>query len=416
MKYWRWIGVGVGGLLLLWVAGRWVLKARNGVPVEVDTVRRQTLRPFITETAVIRPAVEVPISPDVSGEVVHIYVKEGDYVRAGQVLFTIRPDNYRTALLQIQAAVQEARAQYAAAQASLAQQRALFLQDSLAYQRAKKLYEGQALSEAEWDAARFRYLTAQSQLRSAESSLQAAYYRIRSAEANLARAQLDYQRTSVYASMDGVVTRLLVKVGQRVVGVGQMAGTESVRIADFSRFIAEVQVSENDVVRLHVGDSAVVEVQAYPDLKLRGRVEEIGYSSGKAASSASEAAASLGGEQVSTYLVRIALDTAQHDQNRYPLRPDMSAVVRIFYTVRQNVLAIPLQSVVSREGKERVFVVEKNLARERPVKTGVTADDLVEVLEGLEAGQVVVTGPYEVLQERLRDSTRVEPQPSRVAL
>lgn len=415
MKYWRWIGIGVAGLLLVWAAGRWVLGQKNGLPVEVDTVRRQTLRPFITETAVIRPVVEVPISPDVSGEVVQIYVKEGDYVRAGQVLFSIRPDNYRTALLQIQAAVQEARAQYAAAQASLAQQRALFLQDSLAYERAKKLYDGKALSEAEWDAARFRYLVAQSQLRSAENSLQAAYYRIRSAEANLARAQLDYQRTSVYASMDGVVTRLVVKVGQRVVGVGQMAGTESVRIADFGRFIAEVQVSERDVVRLHTGDSAVVEVQAYPDLQLRGRVEEIGYSSGKAPSTAGEAAASLGGEQISTYLVRIALDTAQHDQRRYPLRPDMSAVVRIFYALKPHVLAVPLQSVVSREGKEVVFVVEKSLARERSVRTGVTADELVEVLEGLQEGEVVVAGPYEVLQERLRDSTRVEPRPFRKA-
>ncbi|RMF52639.1 MAG: efflux RND transporter periplasmic adaptor subunit [Bacteroidetes bacterium] len=416
MKSWRWIALGGAGLLLLWAAGRWVLRGKNGLPVEVDTVRRQTLRPFIIETGVIRPAVEVPISPDVSGEVVHIYVKEGDYVRAGQVLFTIRPDNYRTALLQIQAAVQEARAQYAAAQASLAQQRALFLQDSVAYERAKKLYEGKALSEAEWDAARFRYLVAQSQLRSAENSLQAAYYRIRSAEANLTRAQLDYQRTSVYASMDGVVTRLLVKVGQRVVGVGQMAGTESVRIADFSRFIAEVQVSESDVVRLHAGDSAVVEVQAYPGLQLKGRVEEIGYSSGKAASPANEAASALGGEQVSTYLVRIAIDTAQHDRTRYPLRPDMTAIVRIFYALKQNVLAVPLQSVVSREGKEVVFVVENRLARERAVQTGVTADDRVEVMEGLAEGQVVVTGPYEVLQERLRDSTRVEPQPSHKTL
>ncbi|MCX7606724.1 MAG: efflux RND transporter periplasmic adaptor subunit [Bacteroidia bacterium] len=404
-----WVG-GVIGVLLVGGVSRWACSKESGLMVEVDTVRRRLLLPFITETAVIRPVVEVPISPDVSGEVIRIYVKEGDSVRAGQLLFTIRPDNYRTALVQMQAALEEAKAQYASAQAVLSQQRVAFWQDSLAYERARRLYEGKAIPEAEWDAARLRYQIAQAQLRSAESSLQAAFYRIRSTEANLTRAQIDFQRTSVYASMDGVVTRLLVRVGQRVVGVGQMAGTESVRIADLSRFLVEVQVSESDVVRLHVGDSVSIEVQAYPDLKLTGRIQEIGYSSGKV--STSEAASALTGERVSTYLVRVALDTAGYNPVKYPLRPEMSAVVRMVYARKDRALTVPLQAIVMRKDREVIYEVVDGMARERLVKTGLSDDQYIEIEEGIREGALIVKGPYELLQEQLRDSMRVRIQRS----
>ncbi|MCS7152468.1 MAG: efflux RND transporter periplasmic adaptor subunit [Bacteroidia bacterium] len=406
MRRWQWLLLIGIGLLLLFGVGRWACGGDGALTVEVDTLRRRTIRPFITETAVIRPVVEVPISPDVSGEVVRIYVKEGDTVKAGQLLFTIRPDNYRMALLQMQAALEEAKAQYASAQAALAQQAAAFIQESLAYERAKRLYEGRALSEAEWDAARLRYQISQAQRQSAENSVRAAFHRIRSVQANLDRTKLDYERTSVYASMDGVITRLLVRVGQRVVGVGQMAGTESVRIADLSRFLVETQISENDVVRLHVGDSVSIEVQAYPELKLRGYVQQIGYSSGRA-SPQSEAASALAGEQVSTYLVRIAIDTSGYDPKKYPLRPDMSALVRIYYAKRENVLTLPLQAIVLRRGEEVVYEVREGKAIERKVRSGLADDKWVEVEGELQEGALIVTGPYEVLQERLRDSVEV---------
>lgn len=410
MKRWRWIVYTAIGLLLLAGVGRLACGRNGKLSVEVDTVQRRTLRPFITETAVIRPVVEVPISPDVSGEVVQIYVKEGDTVKAGQLLFTIRPDNYRMALLQMQAGLEEAKAQYASAQATLAQQQAAFVQESLAYVRSQRLYEGKALSDAEWDAARLRYQIAFAQRQSAENSVRAAYHRIRSMEANLTRAQIDYQRTSVYASMDGVITRLIVRIGQRVVGVGQMAGTESVRIADLSRFLVEVQVSESDVVRLHPGDSATIEIQAYPDLKLRGYVQQIGYSSGRAAQP--EAASALAGEQVSTYLVKVAIDTTGYNPRQYPLRPDMNALVRIYYDRRENALTVPLQAIVLRRGDEVVYLVRDGIALERKVRSGLADDRYVEILEGdVEEGMPVVVGPYEVLQEQLRDSMSVEIRP-----
>ncbi|MCS6790534.1 MAG: efflux RND transporter periplasmic adaptor subunit [Bacteroidia bacterium] len=396
-------------LLIAASSGNWHCGSKE-LSVEVDTVRRRTLLPFITETATIRPAVEVPISPDVSGEIIAIYVKEGDTVKQGQLLFSIRPDNYRTMLVQMQAALEEAKAQYASAKASVAQQQSAFLQESLAYERARRLYDSKAISEAEWDAARLRYRIALAQRQSTESALQAAFHRIRSVEANLARTQIDLQRTSVYASMDGVITRLLVKVGQRVVGVGQMAGTESIRIADLSRFIMEAQVSENDVVRLHPGDSATIEVQAYPNLRLKGTVQQIGYSSGKA--TPSEAASSLAGEQANTYLVKIAIDSRSYDAQQYPLRPEMSAVLRIFYAKRENVLTIPIQAVVVRQNEEYVYMVEKGLVRAKKVRSGLSDDKYIEITEGLQENEVVVVGPYETLQNQLQDSTRVKPIPT----
>ncbi|MCS7162343.1 MAG: efflux RND transporter periplasmic adaptor subunit [Bacteroidia bacterium] len=412
MRKRRKLGWVIGGALLafflLWGIGR-LVGGSKALRVEVDTVRRQTLLPFITETAILRPISEVPISPDISGEVIQIYVREGDTVRRGQLLFTIRPDNYQTAVLQMQAVLAEARAQYAAARANLAQQEVAAVQESLAYQRALQLKARGAISEAELDNAHFRYRLVQAQLQAARSNVEAAFYRIQSTEANLRRAQLDLQRTSVYASMDGIITRLNVRVGQRVVGVGQMAGTESLRIADLSQLVAEAQISENDVIRLHVGDSVVVEPQAYPGLRWPGRVIRVGYSSGRSASG-SEASNPLSIEEARTYLVQVLIDSAAYDPRQYPLRPEMSALVHIFYDRREGVLTVPLQAVVLREGKEGVFVVENGRARWRAVRLGPSDDQRVEIQSGLKANEIIVVGPYEVLQTVLQDSVAVQPK------
>ena len=401
MRYVLFLALMLAGVMSLWIAP--ACSSGQGPLVEVDTIKRCTIRPYITETATIRPVLEVPISPDVSGEVVQIYVKEGDTVRTGQVLMTIRPDNYQVALMQTQAAVEAARADYLTAQANAAAQEATFLQDSLNFVRAQQLYEKKAISEAEWDAARIRYLAAQSQVKSARSTVQAAFYRLRSAEANLQQARINYQRTSVYASTNGIITRLLVKPGQRVVGVGQMAGTESIRIADLSAFLAELQVSEADVVHLSPGNPAEIELQAYPNLRLKGYVQEVGYSSGTAKP---EGQTALVGEQVATYLVRVRIDSTAHDRKKYLLRPDMSAVVRIYYDQRDNARCAPLEAVSLRDSQEVVFVYQDGKALQKPVRSGVSDDKNIELLEGPPEGTLLIVRPYETLQT-LRDSTPV---------
>ncbi len=401
MKYASSVLIGVAALFGLWTLSS--CGSGKGPLVEVDTLKRCTIQPYIIETATIRPILEVPISPDVSGEVVQIYVREGDTVRAGQVLITIRPDNYQVALIQAQAAVEASRADYLTAQANAAAQEATFLQDSLNFLRAQQLYEKKAISEADWDAARIRFLISQAQVKSSRNAVQAALYRLRSAEANLQQARINYQRTSVYASINGVVTRLLVKPGQRVVGVGQMAGTESIRIADLSAFIAELQVSEADVVHLSPGNPTEIELQAYPNLRLRGFVQEVGYSSGTAKP---EGQSALIGEQVATYLVRVRIDTTGYDRKKYPLRPDMSAVVRIFYDRRENTLCAPLEAVTLRDSQEVVFLYQDGKVYQKPVRTGAADDKHIEIIEGLAEGARLVVRPYETLQT-LKDSASV---------
>ncbi len=401
MKYASSVLIGVAALFGLWTLSG--CGSSKGPFVEVDTLKRCTIQPYITETATIRPILEVPISPDVSGEVVQIYVREGDTVQAGQVLMTIRPDNYQVALIQAQAAVEASRADYLTAQANAAAQEATFLQDSLNFLRAQQLYEKKAISEADWDAARIRFLISQAQVKSSRNAVQAALYRLRSAEANLQQARINYQRTSVYASINGVVTRLLVKPGQRVVGVGQMAGTESIRIADLSAFIAELQVSEADVVHLSPGNPTEIELQAYPNLRLRGFVQEVGYSSGIAKP---EGQSALIGEQVATYLVRVRIDTTSYDRKKYPLRPDMSAVVRIFYDRRENTLCAPLEAVTLRDSQEVVFLYQDGKVYQKPVRTGAADDKHIEIVEGLAEGARLVVRPYETLQT-LKDSASV---------
>jgi len=401
MKYASSVLIGVAALFGLWTLSS--CGSGKGPLVEVDTLKRCTIQPYIIETATIRPILEVPISPDVSGEVVQIYVREGDTVRAGQVLITIRPDNYQVALIQAQAAVEASRADYLTAQANAAAQEATFLQDSLNFLRAQQLYEKKAISEADWDAARIRFLISQAQVKSSRNAVQAALYRLRSAEANLQQARINYQRTSVYASINGVVTRLLVKPGQRVVGVGQMAGTESIRIADLSAFIAELQVSEADVVHLSPGNPTEIELQAYPNLRLRGFVQEVGYSSGTAKP---EGQSALIGEQVATYLVRVRIDTTGYDRKKYPLRPDMSAVARIFYDRRENTLCAPLEAVTLRDSQEVVFLYQDGKVYQKPVRTGAADDKHIEIIEGLAEGARLVVRPYETLQT-LKDSASV---------
>lgn len=394
--------IGLLALLSLFLNVR--CRGGRGYRVMVDTVRRCTIQPYITETGTIRPVLEVPISPDVSGEVVQIYAKEGDTVRPGQVLMTIRPDNYQVALLQAQAALEAARAEYLQAESNLAIQEANFLRDSLEYERTRQLYEKKAVSEAEWDGARIRYQIAVAQVRAARSAVKASHYRVKSSEANLQQARINFERTSVYASIPGVVTRLLVKPGQRVVGVGQMAGTESIRLADLSAFLIEVQVSESDVVNLAPGNPVGIEVQAYPDQKLRGYVQEVGYSSGVAKPEASTATAF--GEQIATYLVRIRIDPTSYDSKKYPLRPEMSALVRIYHGRRENVLCVPMAAVTLRDSVEVAFIYREGRAYQKQITTGASDDRHIEIRSGLSEGEVIVAGSYELLQV-LRDSAEV---------
>lgn len=404
----------VGARLMGWIGGK------KDVIVEADTVIRRDIISSVTESGTIQPDVEVPVAPDVSGEVVELLVKEGDSVKTGQLLLAIRPDSYKSAQEQAEAALNSAQADYAQAQANLEQTRSNLIQDSINLVRNKQLFRDKVISQGELENFDLKFKVGQAQFRAGSQTVNAAYYRIKSAEASLHQARENMRRTHIYASMSGIITMLKVEVGQRVVGTGQMAGTEIMKISDLSQMEVAVEINENDIVNVRIGDSALVEVDAFPGDKFYGKVSEIAYSA------TTQGAGST--DQITNFKVKIAIDRNSYignetlmrgiPRNQSPFRPGMSAQVRI-YTARKNqVLSIPIQCVTldkkeedsktEGKGQEVVYVLEGTTVKMTPVKTGISDERFIEILEGLEENTRVVAGPYRVISKELQDGMEVK--------
>lgn len=406
--------------------------------VKVEAVEKRSIMALVSESGNIQPNMEVPIAPDVSGEVVALHVREGQYVKKGQLLVVIRPDNYQAALEQTQASVNTAQANYMQVQATLNQSVASIAQDSANLQRLRKLNAEKIVADQEVENAALKLNLSRSQYEAGKYNVQAAYYQLKSAEASLKQAQQNLSRTNVYATMDGTVTKLNVEVGQRVVGTTQMAGTEMMKIADLSVMEVVANINENDIVKLNLGDSATIEVDAFKDVKLGGRVTDIAYSASKSGLGTTD--------QVTSFQVKVRINP-QSFQNlgesklegggtpKLALRPGMSAMVEIYTDKVSDVVAVPIQAVgLYREKedilkaknpaaseaqtdkttekkdkpKEVVFVCIKGKAKQVPVRLGIADDTYIEIKEGLSVGDSVITGPYTVLTKELYDELEVE--------
>jgi HlyD family secretion protein len=396
--------------VLLAVVGKkkgWFGKALT-YKVAVEKGKYRTIIETVNANGKIQPATEVKLAPDVSGEIVELHVKEGDYVKAGKLLVKIKPDVYISARDRAMAAVHSAKAR-------LAQAEAQFVQARLSYERNKKLYEQKTISQSDFEKAEASY-------KSAKADVDAARYSLLSAEASLKEAEENLIKTTIFAPIPGIVTRLNVEKGERVVGTSMMAGTELLRIADLSKMEALVEVNENDIIRVKKGDTAVVEVDAYLGDKFKGVVTEI-------ANSASSTGVSV--DQVTSFDVKILLlrDSYEHlitPTNPEPFRPGMSATVDIRTKRKEHVLSVPIQSVTTRkdttgmeeeedmivsadkEPREVVFVVEAPYALMREVETGIQDDNYIEILSGITDKDLVVVAPYSAIAKKLQDSSHVE--------
>ena len=370
--------VAAAGILLAVLLLR---SARTPRPsVEVETASRCDLTELIPASGTIRPVVEVKITPDVSGEVVDLFVREGDPVEAGDLILKIRQDLYLSQVEQAGASLGSLRAQYA-------RQRAEVRQARLNHERDRKLFALNAVSAAEFQASK-------TELEVAESALRAAEYAIRSGEAQLKEARENLLKTTVYAPISGTVSRVGVEKGERVVGTSQMAGTELLRIADFSRMEVAVEVGENDIVRIAAGDSARVEVDAYPGRNFRGVVTQI-------ANSAKNLDAHF--EQVTNFAVRIELTP---DSVRF--LPGMSAAVSIRTEQRKDCLAVPAGSLFTRNRETWLWTVGPgSTAQARKVTTGIQQADRIEIREGLSDGEPVITGPAELVGKGLTEGQKL---------
>ncbi|HOY06215.1 MAG TPA: efflux RND transporter periplasmic adaptor subunit [Saprospiraceae bacterium] len=451
------------GVFVLLIAAA-VIKGKQspkGEEVNAEAAQRRTIREMVSASGKIFPETEVKISSDVSGEIIDLYVKEGDSVTIGQVLAKIRPDEYQSALEQGQASVNTARAQREISssnvQGSNAQieqlkadrQRAVSQLEVArnSHQRNEKLYKEGVISASEFDtsvgnlrAAEAALASADAMLKSSESSLASARenvrvadYGINSANARLKELRTSLQKTIITAPVSGIVSKLNVERGERVVGTLQMAGTEMMRIANLRSMEVQVDVSENDILKVSVGDETDIEVDAYLGRKFKGKVSEIANSATN-----SGTGAVLNTDQVTNFVVKIRVDANSYadmikDGRQYPFRPGMSASVDVFTNTADSTLCVPLIAVTARDEdadkkktaktenagqqneketdldniKEVVFVVTGDTVAMREVKTGIQDNDYIQVLNGLQEGDKVVTGPYAAIARKLKGGARV---------
>ncbi|MDX1905835.1 MAG: efflux RND transporter periplasmic adaptor subunit [Bacteroidia bacterium] len=396
------------------------------IKVQTATAETRTIYARVSESGTIQPTIDVPVAPDVSGEVVQIAVREGAKVKKGDLLLSIRPDDYKAQVEQAEASLNRSQAAYLQAKAAVSQSRATLLQDSVSLNRSRDLFRDKVISQAELESAQLKFDVSRSQLEAAEFNVQSAYYQVRSAEASRKQARQSLDRTNIYASMDGTITKLNVELGQRVVGTMQMAGTEILKIADLSRMEVVVEINENDIVNVNIGDSAQIEVDAYPGQKFYGKVAEIAYSAKVAGVSTTD--------QVTNFEVKIQIDSrsyaAQLKENpgsESPFRPGMTALAEIYTRSEADVVAIPIQAVTLRGKEDKkaeatpgtpattdagtqevVFLLSDGKTQQTAIETGIADDAWIQVKSGLKAGDEVVTGPYSTLSQTLRTGMEVE--------
>ena len=431
----RYLIVAAGLFIALAVIGKragWFGKDPE-IAVSIEKAGRRTIVETITANGKVRPQTEVKISPDVSGEIVELHVAEGDQVDRGQLLLKIRPDAYISMRERAEASVNSARAQLANSNARLAQAQAQHDQAQRNYQRSRSLYDQQTISESEYETTSSNYRIAQADVEAARQTVQSAEFSVKSAIASLNEAEENLSRTIIYSPMSGTVSRLNVEQGERVVGTAQMAGTEMMRIANLNRMEVLVAVNENDIVRVNLNDTAVIEVDAYLGQDFRGVVTEIANSAN---------VTNVGADQITNFDVKVLILQEsyvhlipENPGGRFPFLPGMSATVDIRTRTSHDILAIPVQAVTTRadsvllavtgddneiretgpgvagQGRsvnEVVFVLAgDNTAQLRKVETGIQDNNYIEVTGGLEEGDEVITAPYSAIIRTLQHGSRV---------
>ena len=402
---------------------------QHGTRVTVEKAEKRTIVEIVAASGKIQPEVEVKLSPDLSGEVVELDVKEGDYVKQGQFLAKINPEIYLSNFDRIVASLNMQKANLANAKARLAQTQAQFINAEISYNRTKSLLEQNAVSQSDYDAARANFLVVKAEVEAAEQSVLAAEFNVKSSEASVKEARENLTKTSIFSPIEGTISKLTVEKGERVVGTSQFAGTEIMRIARLSSMEVIVSVAEMDIVRVNLNDTALVEVDAYLNRKFRGIVTSIATSANLTGVSA---------DQVTNFDVRIRIlpesyaDLMREEMSDYsPFRPGMSATVDIQTKTEYNVLTVPIQAVTTRADtltadkqnnaeneseeepqtadllKEYVFIFSDNVARLTEVKTGIQDNMYIEILEGLDEESEVITGPYRAVSSSLKDGDAV---------
>ena len=408
-----------------------VIGEDHTVKVAVEEVGKHDIVETVTASGKIYPVSEVKISPDVSGEVIDLYVEEGDSVKKGQVLANINATIYQSMVNKANAQLNQTRSSVFNASALTMQAKAQLDQATSTYQRNKGLYEDKVISAMEFETADAAYKTAQANYKAALENIKGNEYGVASAQANVTEAVQNLHKTTIYSPMKGIVSKLFIKKGERVVGTAQMAGTEIMRVADMSKMKVDVEVGENDIQKVKFGDTANIEVEAYPNRTFKGQVVQISQSS--TATGLQQSISSLT-DQVTNYTVSVELlpdsykDLIAVDKRHFPFRPGMSASVEILTKHQLQVLAVPINAVTTREEdelgadnvvkndkiKEYVFVVnDKNTTVLKQVTTSVQDNTYIQILTGLSEGEKIVVAPFSAIARTLKKDMKVKIVPKK---
>lgn len=378
--------------------------------VSVEKPQRRKIMELVTANGKVQPETEVKISPEVSGEIVEITIEEGDAVKQGDLLVRIKPDTYVSLVERAEASLNSARAQFANARAGLAQIKAKFNKADRDYTRSRQLWEDQTISEAEYETALSNFEMAEAEMEAANQSVLSAKYAVESARASLKETRENLQKTSLYAPMSGTVSRLNVEVGETVVGTMQMAGTELLRIADLNRMEVKVDVNENDIIKVELNDTCIVEIDAYMGRTFEGVVSEIANSASIEGASTDQVTSF----EVKVYLLKSSYEDLIREGNPYPFRPGLSATVDIKTQIKEDALSVPIQAVTTRPDtssqealNEVVFALSGDSVRVTSVKTGIQDNQYIEIVKGLTPDQQVVVAPYSDIASRLQDRDKV---------
>lgn len=413
------LGIAVGLIILLIVLSKTgVIGNKNkGKEIETVAVNEMTIIETVSATGKIQPETEIKISSEVSGEIIELPIKEGQIVKKGDLLVRINPDLYTSSLNRSVAGLSNTKA-------GLSQADATFKEAQANYNRNKTLFDKGIISKSEWDRVVATF-------EGAQAAKQAAYYGVQSAAATVTEAKDNLGRTTIYAPADGTVSLLSVELGERVLGTQQMAGTEILRVANLNNMEVEVDVNENDIVKVNVGDSTNIEVDAYLKKEFKGIVTSISNSASNAVTA----------DQVTNFKVKVRIlkesymDLLEGKPESYsPFRPGMTATVDIITKRKEKVIAVPISAVVMKsdtlgsnkvevkpeDGKnesaivqkldkklECVFVKDGDKARIRIIKTGIQDDSNIEVIQGLKKGDVVIVGPYTTVTKDLNSGDLV---------
>lgn len=457
-----WILAGLAVVLVIFAVYQSKSK-KVGEKVYAEKIQKRNIEETVSASGRIFPEKEVKISSDVSGEVVELYVKEGDSVRAGQLLAKVNAQIYQDQVTRGEASVNASKAQYANALSNIESVRARQVQliaqkeqvqaqlnqTSQAFKRNDQLHRDGVISDSDFETTQANLNQQQANLKSVEAQIQAslsdvtssqksaeaAQFNLKSTEASLKELKTNLNRTSIYSPVDGVVSKRTIEKGERVVGTAQMSGTEIMRVANLNAMEVQVDVSENDILRVAVGNEVDIEVDAFPGRKFKGRVSEVANTASNAFTATG--AVNLTTDQVTNFVVKVRIEASSYADllrgGRPPFRPGMSASIDIHTNTVKDAVSVPIQSVTTRDEnaelkkakaeenkpaagqketktpvKEVVFIASGDTVKMVEVKTGIQDNQYIQILSGLNGDEEVIAAPYSLIARKLKSGAKIQ--------